>query len=203
MKKKMFIAAMGIASLTPGCVKTGSVDVKPTEPQPSGEVSSKKLDVDRLLKRLAENPAPQKLNFGAMCYKMALPPERVDYVCPSCGTKTIHALRDNHQGSGWDAPALSVPHYRKYVEQLNSLGLAVKLDESFLCSACNKEKKSSLYLEVTLKSKVVRTALRDMDDLRKLVAFLQGDLIWKGDRDEEHPLKPELPRIRQLLGIKQ
>jgi len=56
---------------------------------------------------------------------------------------------------------------------------------------------------VPIKGRVVRNALQSQNDLRKLIAFLQGDLVWKGAQDEEHPLKPELPRIRQLLGVKE
>lgn len=201
MKKELLVAAIGMASLTPGCVKTGGQGDVTTNPQPNGEVSAKKVDVDRLLKRLAEQPAPESLNPGAMCYAMMAPPDRAEYVCPTCGAKTIHALDQLERG--WEAPALSVKHYRTYIEQLNKLGLAAKLDESYLCSACKKEGVSGLFLDVTSKGRVVRTALKGDADLRKLIAFVQGDLIWKGDRGTELPLKPELPRIRQLLGVKE
>jgi len=204
MKKELLLAAMGISALTPGCVKTGGQGDVTTEAQTNSEVSGKKVDVDRLLKRLAEKPVPQELQMGAMCYKMAMPPERAEYVCPSCGTKTIHVLNDKTpRMGGWNNPVLAIKHYQGYIEQLNKLGLAAKLDESFLCSACNKDGKDSLFLEVTLKGRVVRNALADMNDLRKLIAFVQGDLVWKGEQDMERPLKPELPRIRQLLGVKE
>jgi hypothetical protein len=201
MKKELLLAAMGLSALTPGCVKTGGQGDVTAEPQASGEISTKKVDVDRLLKRVAEKPAPKELKMGAMCYKMMAPPDRAEYVCPACGTKTIHAL--NRLEGGWSSPALAFKQYRDYVEQLNKLGLPAKLDESFLCNACNKDGKTSLFLEVTLKGQVVRNALIDKNDLRKLIAFVQGDLVWKGEQDMEHPLKPELPRIRQLLGVKE
>jgi hypothetical protein len=201
MKKELLLAAMGLSALTPGCVKTGCQGDATKDPQPTGNVASPKIDIDRLLKQVAEKPVPKELNMGAMCYKMAMPPERAEYVCPSCGTKTLHALNENGRMGGWRAPALAVKYYRTYIEQLNKLGLAAKLDESFLCSACNKEGNTSLFLEVTVKGRVVRNALVDMNDLRKLIAFVQGDLVWKGEQDAEYPLKPELPRIRQLLGV--
>jgi DNA-directed RNA polymerase subunit RPC12/RpoP len=139
--------------------------------------------------------------MGAMCYEMSMPPDRAEYVCPTCGTKTIHAL--NQLTGGWDAPALSIKQYRTYIEQLNKLGLVSKLDETYLCSACKKEGVSGLFLEVTVKGRVIRTALQGDEDLRKLIAFVQGDLVWKGDRGCEIPLKPALPRIKQLLGVKE
>lgn len=201
MKKELLLAAMGIASLTPGCVKTGGESTPNTDPQGTGLTASSKVDIDNLLKRVAEKPVPEELRMGAMCYEMAMPPERAEYVCPSCGTKTIHAL--NHVSRGWRSEVLVIKQYRGYIEQLNKLGLAAKLDESFLCSTCKKEGVSGLFLEVTLGKQMVRTAITDMNDLRKLIAFVQGDLIWKGDQDRELPLKPELPRIKQLLGIKE
>lgn len=200
MKKELLLAAMGLASLTPGCVKTGNDGNSTTDPQLNGEVASKKVDVDRLLKRLAEKPVPTKLSFGAMCYDMASPPERTEYVCTVCGTKTIHSVK--HLG-GWDNPAISVQNYRATLEQLRKLGLDAKLDESFLCSKCKKAGESALFLEVTINKRVVRNALIEVNDLRKLIAFVQGNLVWKGDQDREFPLKPELPRIRQLLGVKE
>jgi hypothetical protein len=199
MKKELLLAAMGISSFTPGCMPTGTEDPTLANSLPAGQVASKKIDVDRLLKRLAEKPVPQELKMGAMCYEMASSPQRAEYVCPACGNKTIYAL--NQLTGGWEAPALSVTYYRKDVEQLNKLGLVSKLDETFLCSACKKEGVSGLFLEVTVKGRAVRTALQGQGDLRILIAFVQGDLVWKDTQDEEHPLKSELPRIKQLLGV--
>jgi DNA-directed RNA polymerase subunit RPC12/RpoP len=199
MKKELLLAAMGLASLTPGCVKTGGESISTTDPQLKGVEAASKPDIDKLLKRLAEKPVPTKLSFGAMCYDMAMPPERAEYVCAICGTKTIHSTK---QLGGWDNPALSFQNYRANLEQLRKLGVDAKLDESYLCSKCKKEGESALFLEVTINKRVVRNALVDVNDLRKLIAFVQGNLVWKGEQDREFPLKPELPRIRQLLGVK-
>jgi DNA-directed RNA polymerase subunit RPC12/RpoP len=201
MKKELLLAAMGMASLTPGCMKVGLEKQSSGDPLPKVDVASSKIDIDNLLKRVAEKPAPENLNPGAMCYAMMAPPDRAEYVCPACGTKTIHAL--NQLESSWDAPALSIKRYRTYIEQLNKLGLVSKLDETYLCSACKKEGVSGLFLDVTAKGRVVRNALQGDEDLRKLIGFVQGDLVWKGDRGCELPLKPELPRIKQLLGVKE
>ncbi len=198
MKKELLLAAMGLASLTPGCVKTGNESTSTSDPQLRGVQAASKPDIDKLLKRLAEKPIPTKLSFGAMCYDMAMPPERAEYVCAVCGTKTIHSTKETAR---WDNPALSVQNYRATLEQLRKLGLDAKLDESFLCSKCKKGGVSALVLEVTINKRVVRNALVDVNDLRKLIAFVQGNLVWKGEQDREFPLKPELPRIRQLLGI--
>lgn len=81
MKKRLLMAAMGIVSLTPGCVKTDGENASSADPQIKGDVSAAEPDIDKLLKRLAEKPVPAELNFGAMCYKMAMPPDRAEYVC--------------------------------------------------------------------------------------------------------------------------
>jgi len=40
-----------------------------------------KAELKKLLARVAEAKAPET-KMGAMCYKMAAPPERMEYVCP-------------------------------------------------------------------------------------------------------------------------
>jgi hypothetical protein len=198
MKKELLLAAMGIASLTPGCEKTGGDVSSHGEHLTSGAVSSRKVDVDRLLKRLAEKPVPKTLSYGASCYMVEMPPDRAEYVCAVCGTKTIHST---NKGRSWGTPALSVKYYRSYIEQLKKRGLDVKLDESCLCSKCQKEGQSSLVLEVAIKGHVTRNPIHDINELRILIAFVQGELVWKGTHEDVFPLKPELPRICQLLGI--
>ena len=139
--------------------------------------------------------------MGAMCYDMAMPPDRVEYVCPSCGAKTLYATREAGALVDWSAPVLAIQTYRTYVHRLAQLGIAVRLDESCLCSACKKESAKAPAIEVLYKGKKTRNDLRDVNDLRKLLAFVEGKLVWKGEQDDEHPLKPELPRLRQLLGF--
>lgn len=201
MKKELLLAAMGMASLTPGCVKTGGESTPSSDPQGTGLTASSKVDIDRLLKRLADKPVPTKLKMGAMCYDMAMPPERAEYVCPTCGGKTIHVMK--MPSFDWNAPAVAITDYRGLVSQLRKLGLDAQLDETGLCSACRKENQTGLFFCVNIKGKTVRNELRNLNDLRKLIAFVQGDLVWKGEQDMESPLKPELPSIRQLLGVKE
>lgn len=201
MKRELLLAAMGIASLTPGCVKTGIEADPKGSPGSAGNISASKVDVDKLLKRVAEKPAPTDLKMGAMCYDMAMPPERVEYVCPACGGKTIHVMK--MPSFDWNVPAVAITDYRNLASQLRKLGLDAQLDETGLCSACRKENQTGLFLCVTVKGKTARNELHNLNDLRKLIAFVQGNLVWKGEQDQEFPLKPELPSIRQLLGVKE
>jgi len=200
MRNELLLAALGLSSLTSctGREPTAAEDhpaqgapPKAVAPQPTAP------DLQALLKRVAEQPEPERLSPGAMCYAVALPFDRTDYVCPTCGAKTIHAtLR-----AGRESPSVSIRAYRESVHKLNQLGLALRLDESALCSACKKEGADALVLEGSYQGRPTRCALRDLDDLRKLQAFVEGRLAWKDFFAREHPLKPELPRIRELLGM--
>ena len=69
------------------------------QPQGTVTVSSGKFlshqEIQKQLAQIASKPAPKKLVMGAMCYKVAGPPSRIDYVCPTCGEKTLYALEDS------------------------------------------------------------------------------------------------------------
>lgn len=200
MRREWLLAALGLSAVTACSVdrRAESDTADPLGPQTRAAPSpSKTPDLEKLLKAVSERPVPQKLSSGAMCYSMAAPPDRAEYVCPSCGAKTLHSLRN----AGLGYQALSILEYRAYVDQLKQLGLDIRLDESCLCRACTTESGKTLALEVAYKEKKTRSGLRDINDLRKLLAFVEGRLVWKGEQDEEHPLKPELPRIRLLLGL--
>lgn len=183
MKKELLIVALGLSAVAPGCDK-------------SDNKSGTGPDIDKLLKDLAKKPVPTQLQPGAMCYEVAMPPDRYEYVCQACGSKTIHTQEglmfiDN-----------LIRQNRFCVDELKKLGWDVKLDESFMCTKCRKEGVKTFYLEVTYKGKTARNELK-AHDLVKLMAFAQGKQVWLGDTGGENPLKPELPRIKELIGVKE
>ena len=45
--------------------------------------------INEMLEKLETTQAPEP-RMGAMCYDMAGPPNRVEYVCPVCGEKTLY-----------------------------------------------------------------------------------------------------------------
>jgi len=204
MRDKLLFVAMGLTSLTSvGGQNSPAADGVSAQSAPTNAVPAhvKAPDIQALLKNLEQAPVPQARAMGAMCYKPALPPERVEYVCPTCGNKTLHATRKEGKMFDRSAPALAIQACRSLVAQLKQRGLDIKLDESSLCDACKKDGVEALAIEVVYQGKKTRCSLKGADDLRKLQAFLDGQLVWKGGRDAEHPLKPELPRIRELLGV--
>ena len=205
MKNELVWAAMGFSSLASGAVDTGT-DTSGTSSRKvqtqAVPATVKAPDLENLLKRVATDQAPKELSLGAMCYKVAMPPDRVEYVCPSCGTKTLYATTEAGAFVGEAAPALEIQTYRTYVHRLAQFGLDIRFDESCLCSACKKESAKAPAIEVLYKGKKTRNDLHDVNDLRKLLAFVEGKLVWEDSHAGEHPLKPEIPRICEWLGIK-
>lgn len=80
--------------------------------------------------------------IGAMCYSIAVTPERTDFVCPVCGEKTLYAFDDtlkdpNDLELSWETATLAneLDLCRRLTQQINRLD--VKLDESQFCRKCN------------------------------------------------------------------
>ena len=154
--------------------------------------------IDKLLADLAAKPAPEAKRSYAMCYVMVAPPQRAEYVCPKCGGKTIHTERSAKEVE-W-----TLRSHRSQLDKIVRLGLDAYLDERALCDKCRneaglKDGSSDFYLEVTLNGNTARTLLRGLD-WEILIAFLEGKIEIK-NMDGTRPLKPHVPRIRELLGL--
>ena len=230
--KKEALSAL-VASLLAGCQSAdNATEVNHNQPdaslltdsQPAGNATLKQFQLEKLLAELAEKPAPENMPATfAMCYEMACPAERFEYVCPECGEKTLYA-------NGAAATVEEAQWYHEWVrDEVRELGLDFTIDERTLCASCKKtvgiaDDNLEFYIEIRTDKKITRTMLMD-GDWEKLIAFLKGDDTWKQpsgsiyldveekDDDEEddgrygryyeysHPLKPEIPRIRALLGL--
>ena len=183
MKKELLIAALGIGV-------SGTLG------------AATRQEVDTLLAKIAKTPAPKNLMPGASCYKQAMPSKRAEYVCPECGKKTLYT-DDEKQWTPWHLLHRELASHRRNRDTLRELGWDIKLDETSLCAKCCKTgaRPGDLFIEITIDAKTTRTELQS-DDLAKLAAFAQKKLVWRGIHyGEERPLKPELPRIRELLGL--
>lgn len=158
----------------------------------AGELS--RADIDARMKELADKPAPTELAPGASCYKVAMPPNRTEYVCPECGTKTI--LQNN---TGWRLPNLEF--YRKQTEELRKLGLDIKIDESALCSKCRQEESAANKLQWKIKiDGKERKVNFKQSDIELLREFLKGNNKIDRGPGGEQPLKNYLPRLNELVG---
>ena len=160
-------------------------------------------NLEKKLQELAKAPPPTKLAPGDMCYDMAAPADRIDYVCPACQEKTLYSRK---AGGDWKIQwiILDADRYRKLAKQLQDNGLDCKLDESAFCQKCGKDAKEKTFVletKWTGQEKPHRAALRDIDDLKLILEFLEGKKVHAGAQGAETPLKNYLPRIRELLGL--
>jgi len=178
-----------------------------------GEYDGRELTVEQiinaLLDDLANKPTPKELNPGAMCYFTGgYTRNCLELNCPSCGSKTLCTY--------WAHPPYETDDFLKnpmesLVNEIRKLGLDAKLDEQSLCESCRAKtnpvpEEWGVCLMVTLNGKTTRTRLdtqytKGYSDLVKLKAFLEGKQAWDSGESGEKLLQPELPRIRQLLGL--
>ena len=166
------------------------------EPDPS---ESKEALINRL-KSLAQKPAPKNLNMGAMCYDMADPPDRAEYVCPVCGSKTLYANKDNS-----DIPQFierDLASCRQIAKSITKV--KVVPDESQFCRKCKPNvKKPQLCLTIHYPDQSKHSACKiSEEDMNLLSEFFSGSDKHKLDNDEELPLKDYIKRLEELLGIK-
>jgi len=136
-----------------------------------------------------------------MCYIGGASPNRTEYVCPVCGTKTLYTKEDEKKFFSKDPMVVNIGTYRWQCNMLRELGWDVNLDESLLRSVCCKpEERKRLFLEITLDGKTTRSELRN-GDLTMLLAFAENKLAWMSNDQLELPLQPELLRLCELLGV--
>ena len=164
-----------------------------------------KQEILEKLSLLEKTNAPEKLSIGAMCYKVAGPPDRVEYICPVCGEKTLYSSSQNKTNKIKEIDTIDsiLPFWRKNISTLEKFN--IKLDESQFCSKCSpeiKEPKLGIVVRYTDDSEPVKIYDISIDDYSLLYEFFNNKTIHKGDRDSETPLKDHQKRISELLGIK-
>jgi predicted RNA-binding Zn-ribbon protein involved in translation (DUF1610 family) len=156
-----------------------------------------KDEIRRLLARIEKAHAP-KPEMGAMCYSVAAPPDRMEYVCPECGEKTLYAADVSRR---W---AFEINHCRRLFNELPKGG-ALTLDESAFCRKCQPDEHTpSLKLIIRYDDGTTQVVPEvGSGDLYLLTGFLAGRLSHSGFTGGSSALKDSLPRLRQLLGIKE
>jgi len=159
----------------------------------------------QMLADLKQAPPPQR-KMGAMCYQMMAPPDQFDYVCPKCGEKTIYARSEEMPRSVVWKLSGNLADCRREAKKLPaSPHVKIALDESEYCSNCTHDAKSP-QLAIVVKYKDGRThrtsSISDVD-LRMIASFLGGKLDYVMYNDFTEPLKKQIPRLEQLLGLGQ
>ncbi|MBI5218136.1 MAG: hypothetical protein HY958_04320 [Bacteroidia bacterium] len=156
-----------------------------------------KNDLARRLEELSNSSAPSDLKPGAMCYDMAGPPERAEYVCPLCGEKTLYTREHT-----W-AVNSEIPACREIIKTIKKVD--VTLDESQFCKKCSRDvQKPELCIFIKTKGddKPRKVCKITNIDLKLMSEFLDGKEIHKSSNEGEEPLKNYLPRFEELFGIK-
>ncbi len=166
-------------------------------------------DIQKQLAIIAKSPPPKELAMGAMCYEMVAPLNRVDYVCPACGEKTLYAIDDSaddaasqrHWQVTWNLSELDA--CRRLVSQIDNLDMT--LDESQFCNHCSPHTevpKLGLVIRYPDQPEPHRVWDVSQTDLIMLDAAADGKLKYKGVTDNETALKDSLPRLEELLGVR-
>jgi hypothetical protein len=179
-------------------VANTSKAVPPAESAPTAGkrvVSSSAADYQQRLEKLAASEPPKELSLGAMCYKPAMPPDRFDYVCPTCKTKTVLANPKRSRSSR------ELDACRRQLKRIK--GLKAELIETGFCAICfPKAKAPSLDLLIhNADGTSHRVNGISSNDLLLTTEFLTGETKHKGNQGRETPLQDHLPRLRQLLGL--
>lgn len=153
-------------------------------------------EVSRMLSRIENSPAPSE-RMGAMCYEMAMPPDRAEYVCPVCGEKTLYST------GAAEAVEWELPSCRREFEQLQKASqMQVTLDESGYCHKCRPNGTPQLVLTLTYADGTTRTiAPVSAQDLRLLTGFFSGKLSYETFNEGELPLKNSTDRLKEMLGL--
>jgi hypothetical protein len=175
----------------------------PAVKQKTAHVEAGKAALKKRLVDLASSPAPAKLSMGAMCYDMAMPPNKATYVCPLCGERTLHSQeKPGFFGLG-QVVQYDIPTMRRSLKTIK--GLKVELDESEFCNKCKPDTKSPLVvLEVKHAGEPKPHCVRGVrpSDIRLLAEFMAGKKKHKSFNDGETPLKKHIKRISELIGVR-
>jgi hypothetical protein len=157
----------------------------------------KRSAIKERLETLANSPAPEKLNPGAMCYAAMLESDSAEYICPKCGEKTLYL-----RSQGWFVKR-DLPLCRSTADSISAINL--QLDESQYCKKCSPDiQLPQLCINYKLADDANETHICGITiyDLEIMKEFMQGKEKHITDQDGEVALKDYLPRLQELFGIK-
>ena len=163
--------------------------------------SMSRADVEKELQNIEKQDAPKEI-ICAMCYQVIVMGDPYEYICPACGEKTLYAYRDE---------VLQLLFHGRIefgvLSETNSI-IKLELDDTHFCKKCHPEdKKPFLVLKVTYEDGSVHECRNcTVDDILFIDAFLKGKTPYTRTRNQSEgkdELKSMLPRLRELLGIKE
>ena len=192
-------------------LQTDGTPVPGREPVGVARSSGKRIpraEIAERLRRLAKSTTPDIRQIVAMCYDMAAPPMRAEYVCPVCGAKTIYAAAESEDVFEYFPGNESINKVRWTIESCRRnvpliKGLAVELDETQFCKNCSPDIETpKLGLVITYEDGSVHKVWGiESKDVELIKAFMAGEKTVGAPLDEK-PLKDYTNRLEELLGVK-
>lgn len=154
----------------------------------------------RMLLHRVEREDPPEVVHGAMCYRVAAPPDREEYLCPACGERTLYGGETARLLHGGLGPV------RRLAEELgNTPFFRANLDETSFCSFCSgpdaPDPPAFLLVLVYQEGDTVRTPVT-LTDLQMLTGLVRGELTYTDSYDALLPLRNGLDRLRSLLDLR-
>lgn len=200
---KVVLALTSSALLTSGSLQAGdarsdtSTPAVKTPATASTLATLNKAELRKMLATIEKTKAPEQ-KMGAMCYSIAMPPPTLPYVCSVCGEKTLYT---NDVVWKW---SFTLDTCRRLFKDLPKRE-TMTLDESSFCKKCTPGTNApTLKLLIRFDNGTTNTVSDITDnDLRLLGGFLSGKLDYPTFNAGTGALKDKLPRLRQILGIKE
>jgi hypothetical protein len=205
----VLLLLLGLAIVGSGCSPAGRKIATPVVHSAEHVAQLDRDGVRKLLERVHRTPTLPNVGplTTAMCYSVALPPDRAEYICPKCGERTLYVNdektvfgKDIARRVDWD-----LRDCRARIEEIRKVaGEAIVLDESQYCRKCKPGvKEPALVLVATFNQGQPHSVSGvTADDLRLLYEFLSCKVVHAEGQDDESPMRDHLPRLEELLGVK-
>jgi hypothetical protein len=170
----------------------------------SETTSADRSEIRERLKTLFKSNAPKELSKGAMCYRMAMPPTIVEYVCPKCGEKTLYTGEEGPRSvDDTNKVRREIVACRRVLKEIE--GLDIELDENQFCAKCTPDLKEVPKICLLVRYEGEKESHRvegiTSEDLIILKEFLDGKDKHTGRQGVETPLRNYVDRLEELLGV--
>lgn len=194
MKKRDFkagvVAALGTA-IVASCGTTNAANI---ERDLKNLESKDSVLLEKRLMELAAMPA-RKDYESAMCYVPYYTDKNAEYICPSCGAKSMVNMANLRR----------VSPIKEFFEKIKAEGYDVSIDFSEYCSSCSdgqviKNPAPIFKIRFTKNSKYHEVKTDLVSDYVTLLAFLRNEKEYKNGGDENY-LPEEIYVIQKMTGL--
>jgi hypothetical protein len=147
------------------------------------------------LGKLTEVPPEFNPDVGAMCYDMGPPNDRIDIICPDCGSSTLYP-------TPYEYVFDKIKDYRNIVKKITKID--VKLDETQFCITCGQNLKTKpqacLIVKYGKKAKEHKSCNLSTENLNILYEYSEGMKEHTTPSGEVVPMKKYKKLLKEMLG---